>query len=199
MNAILLASSNPGKLAEIKSLLNELPINLFLPLQVDLKLNIEEIGKTYAENAERKARAYCLASGMPTLADDSGLELDILNGEPGIYSARYAPRPNATDADRRAYLLQRLQAHPRPWRACFHCIVAVATPEKELYISEGTCRGEIIDQERGNNGFGYDPIFLLPELGRTMAELTMKQKNRISHRAQAIKAAIPILQNILTR
>ena len=143
-----------------------------------------------------KARAFALASGLMTLADDSGLEVDVLNGLPGIRSARFSPLPNATDADRRTYLLNMLKIHPRPWQAHFHCTVAIATPLGALYYSQGNCPGEIIPDERGNNGFGYDPIFLLPEMGLTMAELTMDQKNRLSHRARAVKAALPILHTV---
>jgi XTP/dITP diphosphohydrolase len=132
-----------------------------------------------------------------TLADDSGLEVEALSGAPGLFSARYAPQPWATDADRRAYLLRQLQGLPRPWRARFRCTVVLATVSDEVYFAEGSCLGEIIPQERGRSGFGYDPIFLIPELGRTMAELTMEEKNRVSHRAGAVKAVKPILLSLL--
>ncbi len=132
---------------------------------------------TYAENAARKAQAYSIASGIFTLGDDSGLEVDVLNGAPGIYSARYAPQVGATDADRRAYLLQQLSPYPSPWIARFNCTVALASPDGDVHFAHGICPGEIIPEERGVNGFGYDPIFLLTEMGRTMAELTMDEKN----------------------
>lgn len=195
---ILVATGNPGKLVEIQALLDEPSLTLLTPAMLGLGLEVEETGATYAENAALKALAYAQAAGLLTLADDSGLEVAALGGLPGIRSARFSAKPGATDADRRAYLLERLQGQPRPWRAHFHCTVALATPAGELRFAEGQCPGEIIPEERGQNGFGYDPIFLLPELGRTMAELGMEEKNRLSHRARAIKAARPILLTMLT-
>jgi XTP/dITP diphosphohydrolase len=202
MPKLLIASTNPGKLREIQAILAALPgwqpayLNLIQPAQLGLHLEVQEDGQTYAENAALKARAYCLASQLVTLADDSGLETDALGGQPGLHSARYAPQPGATDADRRAFLLHNLQGHARPWTARFRCTVALATPAGELYYTEGICPGEVIDQERGHNGFGYDPIFLLTELGLTMAELSMPEKNRLSHRARAVQAAVPLLEKI---
>ena len=134
---------------------------------------------------------------MLTLSDDSGLEVEDLGGAPGIFSARYAPQLGATDSDRRVYLLHQLSPYPRPWAARFHCTVALASPDGAVHFSEGVCQGEIIPQERGMNGFGYDPIFLIPELGRTMAELNMEEKNRLSHRAQAVLAIQPLLLSLL--
>jgi XTP/dITP diphosphohydrolase len=197
MPKLLLATNNPGKVREIQALLDDMDITLVTPDAIALHIDVEEDGVTYAENAAKKARILAQASGLLTLADDSGLEVDALAGAPGLYSARYAPQPGATDADRRAYLLQQLQGLPRPWRARFRCAVALATISDELYNTEGSCPGEIITQERGQNGFGYDPIFLIPELGRTMAELTMEEKNQISHRAGAVKAVKPILLSLL--
>lgn len=193
MATLLLASANLGKLSEIQALLYDLNLELILPGKLGLDLEVSEDGSTYEENAALKALAYARASGLLSMADDSGLEVEALNGLPGIHSARFAPLPGATDADRRLYLLQRLQDYPRPWRARFHCTVAIATPSGEVQFAQGNCPGEIIPEERGFNGFGYDPIFLLPELGRTMAELTMQEKNELSHRARAIRAARPIL------
>lgn len=193
MLKLLLASNNPGKLREILDLLGDLPIELVTPQQIGLQLEVLEDGATYAENASRKALAFAQASGLITLADDSGLEVEALGGAPGLYSARYLPKLGATDADRRAFLLQNLKGLPRPWRARFRCIVALVGSEKSLQYAEGICPGEIIPEERGQDGFGYDPIFLLPEMGRTMAELTMPEKNRLSHRARAIQAARPWL------
>jgi len=117
---------------------------------------------------------------------------------PGIRSARFSTKPGATDADRRAFLLQRLKPYPPPWQARFRCTVAIATPQGELHLAEGECPGEIIPVERGDNGFGYDPIFLLTELGLTMAELSTEEKNRLSHRARAIQAARPLLTKLIT-
>jgi XTP/dITP diphosphohydrolase len=197
MTRLLLASANPGKLREIKDLLKDLPVELVTPQEIGLDLQIEEHGSTYAENAALKALAYARASGMLTLADDSGLEVDALEGRPGIYSARFSPQPGASDADRRAYLLQCLEGLARPWRGRFRCVVALATPQGQVYFSEGICEGEVIPEERGQDGFGYDPIFLIPELGLTMAELDLPSKNRLSHRARAIRAAIPMLTELI--
>lgn len=193
MQRLLVATGNLGKLSEIQSLLQGLNISLITPDKLGISLNVNENGATYEENASLKASAFAHLSGLVTLADDSGLEVDALAGRPGIRSARFSPLPDATDADRRAYLLDLLRHHPRPWTAHFHCTVAVATPADKLYYAQGNCPGEVIPVERGTNGFGYDPIFLLPEVGLTMAELRMNEKNRLSHRARAVKAGIPIL------
>ncbi len=195
MAKLLLASTNPGKLLEIQDLLPG--FELLLPQHLGLELEVEETGRTYAENAGLKARAYCQVSGLPALADDSGLEVDCLDGAPGLHSARYAGRHDASDADRRALLLRNLDGCPRPWQAHFHCTVAVAIPGGQVFFADGDCPGEIIPEERGSNGFGYDPIFLLPELGLTMAELSRDQKNQLSHRARAVKAALPIIKKII--
>lgn len=194
---ILIASNNPGKLIEIRAILASLPITLLLPSQIGLQLDVEETGSSYAENAALKAVAFSRASGLLAMGDDSGLEVDALGGLPGIRSARFAETLGTTDTDRRAYLLQRLLGKQRPWRASFHCTIALSTPQGELEFAEGECLGEIIPEERGHNGFGYDPIFLLPELGLTMAELAMEVKNRLSHRARALVAAIPLLTKMI--
>jgi len=196
MNKLLLATGNKGKLKEIHALLEDLEVKLILPAELGLRLEIVEDGKTYAENAERKARAYANASGFVSLADDSGLEVEALNGLPGLHSARFSPIPGATDADRRRFLLDQLKGHPRPWRAHFRCTIALATPAKAIYFAEGECAGEIIPEERGSQGFGYDPIFYLPELRQTMAELSMEMKNQASHRSRAILAAQPVIKHI---
>lgn len=195
---LLIASSNPGKLIEIGALLEDLPIRLVLPAEIGLRLHVEETGSTYAGNAALKAVAYCQASGLVTLADDSGLEVDALDGAPGLHSARYAPQPGATDADRRAHLLQNLRASgkPQPWTARFRCVVAVMAPGGEIAFREGTVEGEIATQERGANGFGYDPVFYIPPLGQTMAELPDGMKNRLSHRGRAVSSARALLMAI---
>jgi XTP/dITP diphosphohydrolase len=197
MERLLIATGNRGKLAEIKSLFGASRFDLVIPKMLGIDLEVEESGKTYEANASLKALAFAQVSGLVTLADDSGLEVDALGGQPGIRSARFSPIPGATDADRRAYLLSLLQVHPHPWSAHFHCTVAIATPAGKLYFAQGNCPGEIIPTERGENGFGYDPIFLIPEVGLTMAELSMDEKNHLSHRARAIKAALPLMPIIL--
>lgn len=199
---MLIASTNRGKLREIKAVLKSLPVDLVLPADLGLDLSVAETGQTYAENAELKARAYCQASGLLTLADDSGLEVDALDGAPGLHSARFSPLPGASDADRRALLLKTLQPVPVPagmpgWPAHFHCTVAIAEPTGAVHFTEGRCDGFIITEERGHNGFGYDPIFYIPEQHATMAELPSGIKNRISHRARALQAALPILEQII--
>lgn len=174
-----------------------------------VSFRVAEDGDTYADNAARKALQYCKASGLLTLADDSGLEVDALDGAPGLHSARYSGIPGANDADRRMALLQNLQGKPKPWTARFCCTVMVAVPAGHalpggitpaavedgitLFQTEGTCEGEIIEEERGRNGFGYDPIFLMAGMVYTMAELSTEEKNQLSHRARAVKAALPLL------
>jgi XTP/dITP diphosphohydrolase len=196
MHKLLIATNNPGKVIELQDLLKDTGVQLITPAEINLTLEVEESGKTYAENAGLKAVAFAQASGFFALADDSGLEVDALDGAPGLYSARYSPTPGATDADRRAFLLHNLKDKPRPWKAHFHATIAIAKPNDELHFSEGDCHGEIIPEERGTGGFGYDPIFFFPELGYTMAELDMEQKNRLSHRARAVINAKPILKNL---
>ena len=197
MTKLLLATENPGKIREIKSLLQGVNADLVIPGDLGLDLHVEESGQTYAENASRKALVYASASGLLTLADDSGLEVDALNGAPGVFSARFSPKTGATDKDRRDYLLDKLEGFSRPWPARFHCTVAIAAPEGVIHIADGVCPGEIIPEERGESGFGYDPIFLVNNLERTMAELSMAEKNHISHRGRAIESAIPILLSYL--
>lgn len=192
---ILLASQNPGKLRELQAILHNLPIQLLTPADLGIQLDVAETGSTYAENAALKAKAYADACGCVTLADDSGLEVDALDGAPGLYSARYAPAPNATDGDRRSYLLKNLLPHPRPWTARFRATIAISLPSGETYFAAGACEGEIIPTARGEGGFGYDPIFYIPEKGCTMAELDEDEKNRISHRARALKKAKKVLKD----
>jgi XTP/dITP diphosphohydrolase len=190
---LLLASNNPGKLVEIQAVLKGLKVELVLPASIGLVLEVAEDGQTYQENAAAKARAFADTSGLPSLADDSGLEVDVLDGKPGLHSARYSPKLGASDADRRAYLLQQLAGLPQPWKAQFHCTVALAMPGDQIWFAEATCPGVIIPEERGQNGFGYDPIFLFPSLGKTMAELTLEEKNLVSHRALALQAIRPVV------
>jgi XTP/dITP diphosphohydrolase len=209
---LLIATNNKGKLAEFHELLDDMGIQLVTLSQIGLDLDVVEDGHTYAENATRKALAFAQASGLISLADDSGLEVDALDGAPGLYSARYgSPDGNKlSDGERRKYLLGKLQSSRRPWTARFRALIAIAIPEvlwnqtasrlnlreqaPRIQIFEGICEGEIIPEERGTGGFGYDPIFLLPELGKTMAELSMDEKNRLSHRARAVMKAKTFLE-----
>ncbi|HEY3344020.1 MAG TPA: RdgB/HAM1 family non-canonical purine NTP pyrophosphatase [Anaerolineaceae bacterium] len=202
MPDLLIASENPGKLIEIQAILGEMPIHLVMPASLGLRLGVAETGETYAENAALKARAYAQAGQLLALGDDSGLEVAALDGRPGLHSHRFTGNPDATDADRRTYLLSKLAGKPladgQPgWPAVFHCAVAIVTPQGDLRLAAGACPGFIIPEERGTGGFGYDPLFLIPEYGQTMAELGPDVKNRISHRARALQAAIPILREML--
>lgn len=196
MNKLLIATNNKGKVIELQELLSGTGIEFVTPAEIGLELEVEEDGSTYDENASKKAVAFAKASELISLADDSGLEVDALGGAPGLYSARYSPKPGAKDADRRAFLLQNLIGKPRPWAAHFHATIAIATPTGNVDLAQGNCYGEIIPEERGTGGFGYDPIFFIPELGKTMAELEMHEKNRLSHRARGVMNAIPILKKI---
>jgi len=194
---LLIATNNPGKVKELRQLLIGLAgVELVTPGELGLKMRVEESGESFAENAGLKARAYTQATGLVVLADDSGLEVDVIGGAPGLFSARYSMKPGATDADRRAYLLENLAGKPHPWTARFKAVIAISVPGDDIKYAEGVCEGEIITEERGTNGFGYDPIFLIPKLGRTMAELSDEEKNRMSHRGQGVRAAMPTLQEI---
>ena len=204
MTKLLIASSNPGKLIEMQAVLESRypagTFELLRPVDLGLDLDVPEEGETYAENAAYKARAYAFASGLHTLADDSGLEVAALDGAPGLHSARFGVEEAngaPTDATRRAHLLRLLADKPRPWNACFICTVAVADPDGSVQFSVGEVEGEIIPDERGSTGFGYDPLFYIPELGQTTAELGPDVKNQISHRANALRNAFPILDGLL--
>ncbi len=196
---LLIATNNAGKLREYADLLGDLPVQLTTPRQEGIELEVEESGTTFAENALLKARAYCAASRLPTLADDSGLEVDALGGAPGVFSARYAGN-NATDRQRYEKLLAELRGVPPAERtARFRCVIALVMPDGTEEITEGECEGVIIDTPRGEHGFGYDPVFYMPALGKTMAELPPVLKNRVSHRARALMRMKPVLQALLER
>ena len=198
MQTVLIATANQGKLEEMQALLADLAdAALVTPPDVGVDIEVAETGSSYAENAALKARAYSQASGLICLADDSGLEVEAVGGVPGLYSARYAPQAKASDADRRQYLLAQLDRKPQPWPATFRSTVCIAVPGGDSYFAEGECRGEIIADERGEGGFGYDSIFLIEGLGRTMAELSMAEKNQLSHRARAVEAAKARLRQLL--
>lgn len=196
MKSILLASNNAGKQRELLALLGDLGLEILTPAALGLDLEVAETGTTYVENAVLKAEAFGAHSGLVTLADDSGLEVDALDGAPGVYAARYAG-PGATDAMRRAKLLAALAQVPAPRTARFRAVVAVYAPGCPLETFEGVCESEIAFAERGAGGFGYDPIFYLPERGATMAELPESLKNTLSHRGRAVAAARPHLARLL--
>lgn len=200
MNArLLLATSSAKKIAELRQIFSGLPVALVTPPDLELDLDPEETGSTFEENAQIKAEAFARASGLPSLADDSGLEVDALNGEPGVHSKRYAG-PDATDADRIARLLRKLEGVPDDRRtARFRCVMALATPQGTVGTVDGTCEGRIAHAPQGNNGFGYDPIFYLPQLSRTMAELSSEEKNAISHRGRAGQSARHLIHQWLAK
>ena len=194
---LLVATNNPGKLKEYVDLLAGLPVALTNPAQAGLALDVDESRATFAENAILKAQAYAKASGLLTLADDSGLEVDALGGAPGVRSARYAGE-GASDEDRYRLLLRNLAGVPEEKRtARFRCVVAIVTPEGDVCTAEGRCEGVIGFEPHGTHGFGYDPVFFMPDRGQTMAELLPEVKNRVSHRARAAQAALPILRRLL--
>lgn len=200
MTKLLIATNNPGKAHEYEALLQDLPgVEVTFPAREGLALEVPETGETFAENARLKALAFADASGLPTLADDSGLEVDALHGAPGVCSARYSG-PGASDADRYRKLLAELADVPSSKRSArFRCVVALALPEGDIYTTEGTCEGEIDFAPRGEFGFGYDPVFVVAgQDGQTMAELAPEVKNRISHRARALQAMLPRLRRLLS-
>jgi XTP/dITP diphosphohydrolase len=196
MKEILVATNNPGKLRELLAILGDLPLELVTPARIGLVLEVEESGTSYAGNARLKAEAFGAASGLLTLADDSGLEVEALGGAPGVFSARYAGE-GASDADRRAKLLEALTDVPAPRTARFKAVISVRTEAGEVFDFEGVCPGEIAFEARGQGGFGYDPIFYLPEHQATMAELPEALKNQISHRGRAAAAARSRLLSLL--
>lgn len=198
MTKLLIATHNPGKVREYEALLAGLGLEITFPPAEGLALTVEETGDTFEENARIKARAYAAASGLLTLADDSGLEVDTLGGAPGVRSARYAG-PGASDRDRYLRLLAALSDVPAGQRAArFRCVIALAWPNGEARTASGTCEGEIGFAPHGAHGFGYDPIFIVAGYGgQTMAQLDPEVKNRISHRARAAAAARPLLEEML--
>jgi XTP/dITP diphosphohydrolase len=183
---LVLATRNAGKLTEYRALLAADPVDL-LSLDEAGGTEVEETGHTFAENARLKARAAAAVTRLPALADDSGLEIAGLGGEPGIHSTRFAG-PGITAQERLRTIIERVRPLPEAQRAArFFCALALALPGGEVHEFEGFCQGVIVLEPRGSNGFGYDPIFYLPDQGRTMAELDAAIKNRVSHRARAVK------------
>ena len=189
----MVATANPGKLREVRALLEGLNVEVF-PAPPEALAGIEETETTFAENALIKAHAVAERTGHIALADDSGLEVDALDGAPGVLSSRFAP----TDEERNRKLLNLLKNVPDERRtARFRCAVAVVTPDGASEIHEGTCEGLIACAPRGSNGFGYDPLFLVPHLGRTFAEISSEEKNALSHRGKALRSAKEALQGLI--
>jgi XTP/dITP diphosphohydrolase len=198
MRKLLLATSNPGKIREYRALLDGLGYRITTLAEEKITKVVTESGNSYEQNARLKAVTYAKLSRLLTVADDSGLEVDALDGEPGARSARFAGEA-ATDADRVSFLLAKLNGIPWERRtARFKCLIAIATPDGQCQTCCGECPGIIALEPKGRNGFGYDPVFFLPEKGKTMAELSLETKNQISHRARASQEARQILQQLHT-
>jgi XTP/dITP diphosphohydrolase len=197
MPTLLIATTNENKFREYAAIFGGLPIELRSLRDVGIDEDVEETGATFAENARLKAEFYVARSGLPTLADDSGLEVAALGGEPGVRSHRYAG-PNATDAERNALLLEKLAGVPFHARlARFVCVIALARPGCETELVEGVLPGVIEFEPRGTHGFGYDPLFYVLDEDATLAELPPERKNQISHRARAAQAAREVLERWL--
>ncbi len=191
---IIVATKNPGKLREIRSALKGLRFQIRGLMDFSGVPEMKEDGRSFAENGLKKARFYSQFFGKLTLADDSGLEVDALGGKPGIYSARYAGI-KASDQENRKKLLKELEGIPISKRGAeFKCVIAMMSPEGREVLTEGSCRGRIGVKEIGKRGFGYDPIFILPRYRKTMAQLTLKEKNRVSHRGKALKKLRKLLE-----
>jgi len=194
---LLLATNNKGKLREYLALFKGLPLSLVTLAEQGITVEVEETHPSLEGNAVAKATEYAALSGLATLADDSGLEVDALGGEPGPLSRRYAGE-DASDRERIDYILAKIGDVPWEQRgARFRCVIAIATPSGKIETCQGECEGFITFEPRGEGGFGYDPVFYLPELDKRMAELSLEEKNKISHRARAAQMARPILTRIL--
>jgi XTP/dITP diphosphohydrolase len=197
---LLIATNNPHKLEEYREIFAEFSLTLVSLADEGITLDPEETGTTFEENAILKAVAFAQASRLPTLADDSGLEVDALGGEPGVYSARYADTAKDDHAGRYQIVLDKLAAQKTPWperTARFRCVVALATQAGLVGTAEGTVEGLIAYEPKGQGGFGYDPIFFVPEFGQTLAEVPSAQKHSISHRGRAARAAILLIRQLL--
>ena len=185
---VVLASKNPHKLVEISKITEKFGFELVLQSDLGVDIDVEETGSTFEENSFQKADAVMKATGLPALADDSGIAVDALNGEPGIYSARYGFDPTLDDWGRLLLLLKNTEHVPDGQRqAQFVCVITMVTPEGQVIQARGEIHGELTREARGENGFGYDPIFYYPPFGKTTAELTPEEKNAVSHRANALR------------
>ena len=190
----VLASANPGKVGEMRSILNGCGFEVVTRYDLGIDVDIAETGATFLENAVIKAKVICEISGLPSIADDSGLVVDVLGGEPGVDTSSYGG-DTLTDEERCEYLLKKME-NVEPRGAKFVCIIACALPGGELITAEGECRGEISMSLRVDSGFGFDPIFLIPNSGKTLAELAPDEKNAISHRGKALRAFTEKMEKI---
>ncbi|MEW5989694.1 MAG: RdgB/HAM1 family non-canonical purine NTP pyrophosphatase [Chloroflexota bacterium] len=198
MRNLLVATRNPGKVLELADMLRDLDVAWLSLADLGLEWDVPETGQTFEENAVLKAQTYATTTGLPTLADDSGLEVDALGGRPGVYTARYGG-PGLTPIERYTLLLEQLRDVPWAQRtARFRCVVALADPATLLGAAAGVCEGYIALAPAGQQGFGYDPIFHLPDLGQTMAQLEPAVKHRLSHRGRAVAAIAPLLRRVMS-
>lgn len=196
-NQLLVATRNNGKIDEYSELICDLSVDWLGLEEINLPLEVEETGATFLENAILKATKFATASGLLTLADDSGLEVDALDGKPGVHTARYGGE-GLTPIERYKLLLKRMEGVPTISRtARFRCVIALASPDGLIGTTEGVCEGRIADSPAGSGGFGYDPVFYLPERKKTMAELASNEKHQISHRGRAIRKMTPLLSRVL--
>jgi XTP/dITP diphosphohydrolase len=195
MRSFLLSTTNRHKVEEFQAIFSDLSLRILSLLDIGVDMDVEETGTTFRENSQLKALAYAHASGMLALADDSGLEIDALGGAPGVYSARYL-RPDASYEERFKYIFEQLRGLPMEARtARFRSVITLAEPSGYSRSVEGVIEGVVVEPLRGEHGFGYDPIFLVPELGKTTAELLPEQKNAISHRGRAARLARTVLED----
>ena len=192
---VVLARKNPHKLVEIDQITRKLGIELILQSELGVDIDVEETGTTFEENSFQKAEAVMKATGLPALADDSGIAVDALNGAPGVYSARYGGDPSMTDHDRKMLLLKNTEHVPDGQRqAQFVCVITMVTPEGEVIQARGEIHGELTREPKGENGFGYDPIFYYPPAGMTTAEMPSEEKHKVSHRGNALKVFYDMLK-----
>lgn len=198
MAKLLVATHNPGKVVEFAEMLQDKEIKWLSLHDVGVVQDVEETGSTFRENSVLKATAYAAETGLLTLADDSGLEVDALNGAPGVYTARYGGA-GLTAVQRYQKLLDEIKEVPLPQRtARFRCVIVLAAPDGTILgESEGICEGMIATEPKGDGGFGYDPVFYMPELQKTMAQLPPEQKHQISHRGRAMQQILPQLRSVL--
>ena len=195
---LLIATHNPGKIREYREIFHDLPVKIVSLDEEGITMEPEETGKTFKDNAVLKAKAFAKTSRLLTLADDSGLEIDALGGEPGVYSARYDDTGKDEHVRRYEIVLSKLKKVPWERRtARFRCVVAIAKPSCMIKTTEGIVEGMISQEPKGFNGFGYDPIFFIPDLNQTMAEISPEMKHKISHRGNAARASIPIIKEII--
>ena len=191
---LLIATNNAHKVTELRRILGEADVTLVTPADAGIELDVEETGETFEENARLKARAFCAASGLPSLADDSGIEVDALGGRPGVRSARYGG-DGLDDTDRTQLLLDELADVPEERRACrYRVVLVLARPDGSEEVVDGACEGRAAFAPVGENGFGYDPVFYVPRFGRTMAQLDPAEKDAISHRGQATRRMAAVLR-----